>query len=425
MDMAGAKAAYRLFSELDVTPQAILEPHRVQTLYRMKDEPVVLLAQDTTVLNYTTHLEAEGFGNIGGGYSTNHGCFLHSALAINAQGVPLGVLTSRQWSRAVPAAKRESARWSEVVQEVAKLNLSKAASPTRVVHLADQEGDDWSLLSTCQETGSSFVIRGDGLRTLKRGLSIIDRMKTATLLGTKEIFVNKKALRKGKGVGKWKAGNDRPASAERIAEVEVRVTALTLSRPSNKKKGLGSITCTVLSIVASNPPKGVKDPLEWFLMTDETVTTLEGAEKVIGWYRTRWSIETWHRTLKSGIKVEECRLASHDRMTRFIALAAVLAWRIEWMAKVSREQPNTPIEAILNPLEIQVLQNSSRTKRRSLTTVSDAIHQIATLGGFAGRKGDGNPGSKTLWLGWISLMDRVDLLQNLSSEKLIRNVGKR
>jgi len=37
-------------------------------------------------------------------------------------------------------------------------------------------------------------------------------------------------------------------------------------------------------------PRGEK-PVEWFLLTNEPITTLEDAIRVITWYQLRWIIE--------------------------------------------------------------------------------------------------------------------------------------
>lgn len=430
MDMAGAKAAYRLFNEPSVTPEAILAPHTQQTLLRMKAEPVVLVAQDTTVLNFSSHEEAEGFGGIGGGYATNHGCFLHSALAFNEAGVPLGILSAKQWARPQKSkitpnkkskAKKESARWGETVESISALPLPQ----TKVVHLADQEGDDWSLLSACVEQNASYVIRADGLRGVKPGISLRDTMLAAEVMGYNIVPVSAKKLRKGHGAGAWSPGNDRPAAEAREAKVEVRVKVVTMPKTRTRTDGQKSITMTVVSAIEVAPPKGIKDPLEWHLMTDQPVTSLAEAERIIAWYRQRWAIETWHRTLKSGIKVEDCRLSTYDRMQRYISLAAILAWRIDWMVKVAREQPETPVEALLDPMEIEILKRSSRNRSKQLLTIRDGIRQIAMLGGFTGLKSAGEPGSLTLWRGWTELMAKVDVLQTFLPKLKVKDVGSR
>ena len=42
-------------------------------------------------------------------------------------------------------------------------------------------------------------------------------------------------------------------------------------------------------------------------------------------------------------------------------------------------------------------------------TLPEAIHRVASLGGFLGRKSDGQPGTQTLWLGLQRLDDIVTM----------------
>ncbi len=49
-------AAYRFFDNTSVQPDEILEPHLEATKRRMREHPVVLIAQDTTELDYSDHL---------------------------------------------------------------------------------------------------------------------------------------------------------------------------------------------------------------------------------------------------------------------------------------------------------------------------------------------------------------------------------
>ncbi len=38
------------------------------------------------------------------------------------------------------------------------------------------------------------------------------------------------------------------------------------------------------------------------------------------------------------------------------------------------------------------------------TDVREATRMLAALGGFLGRKGDGEPGTKTIWIGYTNLL---------------------
>ena len=67
-DIAAVKGYYRLIDKPDdgaATPQAMLAPHRLRTLQRMKAQRTVLSIQDGTDLNYPTLVQCEGLGSIG------------------------------------------------------------------------------------------------------------------------------------------------------------------------------------------------------------------------------------------------------------------------------------------------------------------------------------------------------------------------
>ncbi len=44
----------------------------------------------------------------------------------------------------------------------------------------------------------------------------------------------------------------------------------------------------------ANPPAG-EEPIEWMLLTNEPVVTLDDAWRVISWYEQRWVIEEYPR----------------------------------------------------------------------------------------------------------------------------------
>ena len=70
--------------------KTILAPHFHSTQHRVAHEPLVLVCQDTTTLNYQTHPETEGFGPIGTSSQKAIGLLLHDTLAVTPNGVPLG-----------------------------------------------------------------------------------------------------------------------------------------------------------------------------------------------------------------------------------------------------------------------------------------------------------------------------------------------
>ena len=126
------------------------------------------------------------------------------------------------------------------------------------------------------------------------------------------------------------------------------------------------------------------------------------------WYAARWSIEVWHRVLKSGCKIEKRQLQSAERLKRALSVYDVIAWRILYATMLGRECPDLACEILLESSEWQALYCATfKTKVLPLRTptLGEAVSWIATLGGFLGRKSDGLPGPTALWRGFRRLAD--------------------
>ena len=72
------KAAYRFFDNESVTAEKILQPHYNATIERIRKEPIVLLPQDTTELNYTGMPQTTGLGILNS--ETQLGMHLHPTI---------------------------------------------------------------------------------------------------------------------------------------------------------------------------------------------------------------------------------------------------------------------------------------------------------------------------------------------------------
>jgi hypothetical protein len=141
------------------------------------------------------------------------------------------------------------------------------------------------------------------------------------------------------------------------------------------------------------------------------VQNFDDAVRVVGWYSCRWQIEVYHKILKSGCTVEDCRLQKADRLHNYIALMSVVAWRLHWMTYFNRTDPGLPCSVILTATEWQALyMRIHRTTSLPSTppTVPQAVRWIAQLGGFLGRKQDAEPGITVIWRGWQRLQDMAD-----------------
>ncbi|MBP6217396.1 MAG: IS4 family transposase [Oligoflexales bacterium] len=148
-------------------------------------------------------------------------------------------------------------------------------------------------------------------------------------------------------------------------------------------------------MIERHPPHGA-EALEWMLLTSLHIDSFETAIEKIRWYCLRWRIEVFHKILKSGMKIEECRLATASRLICYLSVMSIVAWGVFWLTLFSRENPESPCTTILSDEEWKVLYSKlyrHQSLPSKIPSLKEASVWIARLGGFLERKGDGSPGS--------------------------------
>ena len=138
------------------------------------------------------------------------------------------------------------------------------------------------------------------------------------------------------------------------------------------------------------------------------VACFEDAQERIRWYTKRWGIEIYHRTLKSGCKIEERQLANADRIEACLGIDLVVAWRILHLTYLGRETPDVPCTVFFEDAEWKALTayvTQDPMPPEQPPTLQEATRMVAGLGDFLGRKSDGDPGTKSLWIGLQRLDD--------------------
>jgi hypothetical protein len=205
---------------------------------------------------------------------------------------------------------------------------------------------------------------------------------------------------------------DRPP---RTAELQVRFCALTLHPPHHRLGGakLPPVRVWAVHVLEADPPAG-ETPVEWLLLTTLEVEDLEAACRCVFYYSRRWLIERYHYTLKSGCRIEQSQLRSFAALWRLLELYCVVAWRLLWLTHLSRVEGEQPCTVALAELEWRVLYEAMRElgcHDEPLPVepprLREAVRWVAKLGGFIGRKGDGEPGVKVLWRGLMTLHQLV------------------
>jgi hypothetical protein len=383
---AETQAAYRFLGAEEYDWLDILEPHRQCTQARMAPHPVVLCLQDTTELDFNGQTIA-GLGPLS--YEAQRGMYLHPTYAVTPEREPLGVLDAWMWARErkEPDGTRpginESLRWSQGYERVAE--LAAALPATRLVYVADREADILELMVRARDLGNpaDWLLRAKHNRALPGGKKL-----WATVLATAPVGEIRFTL---------PAGRDRPARPVR-QEVYCQRVALP-----DRRGATVDVTCLIAREI--DAPPGVK-PIEWRLLTNRAATTLEAAAELIDWYRARWEIELLFLVLKEGCRVEALQLSTVERLERALALFLVVSWRIARLMRLGRTVPNLDASLLLEPEEWQaayVLAKKPLPKQPP--RLNEVLRLIARLGGFLGRKGDGEPGVKTIWLGLQRVMD--------------------
>jgi hypothetical protein len=147
------------------------------------------------------------------------------------------------------------------------------------------------------------------------------------------------------------------------------------------------------------------------LLTNLPVTSYEKAYEKILWYCVRWRIEMYFKVLKSGFRVEACRLGHAERLARYLTVMSIVAWRLFMITLVARTDPATPCSTFLANREWKVLflkANTNKSLPKKPPLIGDVVIWVAKLGGYLARKSDGPPGTITLWRGWKRLADLTE-----------------
>ena len=102
--------------------------------------------------------------------------------------------------------------------------------------------------------------------------------------------------------------------------------------------------------------------------------------------------------------MEQRQLQSAQGLLALLGFLAIVAVRLLQLRTTARTAPDTPARQVVEP---ELLQTVVRFRGGSADrmTVDQFWRTVAGLGGFLGRKGDGNPGWQTLWRGWQRLQD--------------------
>lgn len=409
------KAAYRFLSNDQVLPGEIQRPHQLQTIERVSTLKKVLTIHDTSFLNYNTHFETKGLGPIGSRRASkkqSQGILFHTVFAVDPKSeTPLGILHQDVWSRPERAEQgpsrrkklsnigleeKESFKWTRALRAIRE---SLGSFSIQVIQVCDREADVGEWIAESFLSKVDFLVRAKADRTLLNGETLWKTLSQEPLAGIYQLHVPAQSKTK-----------DRKKRNKREALLEVRFSEVRLN--SKKQEQLNQYPVYALYVKETVADKNCTDePIEWMLLSSLPVFTLSEAIEKIQWYRHRWQIESFHKVLKSCCQIEKSQLSTADGLMRLLAIKSVIAWYIYWMSRNPVVSQNASCEEFLTSPQWKALYcKIYRTRRlpNRAPPAYDAIRWIARLGGFIGRKGDGEPGMITFWRGWDRLMEIAD-----------------
>ncbi len=403
-DRARTMGAYRFFKNPKVNMHHLLEAHRQAVIERMAEHPLVLVPQDTTSLNYTGHRDLEAMGPIGNKVEGGPiGLILHNSHAFTPDGVPLGVVTADCWAREPEAhgtrraqEERESGKWLDAW--TALQDIAPQLPDTTLVSIGDREADIFALFALARDPQSPrLLVRANQSR--QRQVMDEDELTPLweyvaglELTGRFELQLPRRGSRRA-----------------RRAELEVRCAPVKLKAPNTRKEA--PIDLWAVHLWEPHPPEGTA-AVAWLLLTNVATTSCEDALERARWYGARWGIAVFHRTLKTGCRIEDRQLGYRARLENCLAIDLVMAWRIYYLTMMGRVDADLPCTVFFQDPEWKALyswhHNTTKLPDQP-PTLKEAVSWIAKKGGFQGRKSDGNPGVAVLWHGIQKLDVAIDM----------------
>lgn len=402
------KAAYNLFDCDDVTFEAIARPH--WELSKQRPAGRYLVIGDTTELDFGIHRDLPDLGPTGNG--GGWGFLLHNALMVDADSKEVIGLAGqtihyrpqkkaraskkKEHSAAKLKRKRESDVWGIVIDQI-----GPPPNDVEWIHVLDRGGDNFEVYCHLLQQRSGWVVRAGKLNRYvlagpdEKRMQLSDYLPLLELLGSYELLLRA-----------------RPQQPARTAKLEVRVGSIKMPVPHHKspwvqKLGPEPIAMNVVYVVEVDPPTGV-DPISWVLLTSLPVDTFDQVWLVIEYYEGRWLVEEYHKALKTGCRVQDRQLKTAGRLEAMVGLMSVSATRLLQLKSLARTAPETPAQRVVPRVWLQMLKAARKGLQRVHDlTVGQFYREVAKLGGFLGRKGDGEPGWITIWRGWEKLNNFV------------------
>lgn len=384
---------YRLLNNPKVTHKRVQAAHtkRIVNEAKKANGKVVLFPQDGSEIE--AQESTQGAGPIGN--HTCQGIMMHNCLAIefdDKNPKVLGLANQRIWKRKdivlhksetrVQRNNRkgkESEHWLKTLQ-----NLGPPPEGKRWISIGDRGNDIYEFFFGLETLGWDAVVRASQDRVIEvtgQKASLMEWARALPSGGTRGITIRRQGDSKPKEVTmnvSW-------------GEVEV-------SPPKRISNKAGPVKLWVVRCFNE------EEKIEWVLYSTISVSDLEEAIEKIKWYACRWIIEEYHKCLKTGCKIESSQFESIKPLEGLLGVLSVVSILLIQMKNLAREDDDILASSVVPPVVLTIICKRYQLDK-DIISLKIFWRTVAMLGGFLGRKSDGDPGWQTLWRGWLRLLD--------------------
>jgi len=442
---AERKGAYRLLENDHVLAESLVDAAASACARRCAAYPIVIVPVDGSSAKLADPMGA--LGAIGTYSAGARGIKVISAMALSPAGEPLGLCHQEQWlrppkvrtkrkarrrgrskeqqakarrrakrkqraQRKRPVQQKETQRWIDTIVTT-KRRFEDHAPQTKCWFQIDREADAWTILQALLDHRPDdwFTVRATFDRRLTRVEGSPGYLRAA-LAAQPPI---------GGYVLEVVAGKKRRA---RRAHLLIHVATVVLDvRDERTDKHHALPLYAVWAHEVGTTPQG-EEPMDWVLLTNHPIDTLDQAQLVIDYYTYRWRIEEVHKTWKSGgCGIESSQLHSGPAVMKWSTILFTVAVRIERIKFLARTSPDLPASAELSAHEIRALLLLMRKQKKrtetipdTMPTIAQAARWIADLGGYTGKSSGGPFGSITLGRGLTKVVTAASVLEALDEE---------
>ena len=191
---SSAKAAYRFFSNSEISKDELLDSISRATVEKIKcaDAEWILAVQDTTAVGFGDRKAIQGMGYYCS--TEQRGMLVHSCIAVTDQGIPLGIIyqetntrekpkddsQTKEQKRSRPIEEKENFRWLDSMCET----LLRMPADIPILTVCDREGDFYEFFPEAADLKANFLIRIVQNRMVDDGKKIFHELRSSPVAGS-------------------------------------------------------------------------------------------------------------------------------------------------------------------------------------------------------------------------------------------------